>query len=273
MHNPLRHRVTASPCLRVSLEANVTAWTPALGLLGAYYHDDPLGVQRSITPYPDGLYNTIAGAQLQPRAVDGAIDRVTADAQAYGVPIRWWVGPATRPADLGERLLARGFTLGSEDPGMAVDLEKLNEDVPVLEDFTIRRAEDEAGYRLWAEGMLRGYGVEEIEEGMLEPWGILLKAAGLERMQAYTGFLAGRPVTSSLLFLGGAAGIYMVSTLPEARRQGMGTRITLAPLLEARRLGYQVGVLIASPDGLPVYQKLGFEVVCTMRSYDWRGER
>jgi predicted acetyltransferase len=78
-------------------------------------------------------------------------------------------------------------------------------------------------------------------------------------------------VTTSSLFLGAsAAGIYFVMTLPQARRQGIGTALTLAPLQEARELGYQVGVLGSSELGYPVYQRLGFEAYCRIGIYEWR---
>jgi predicted acetyltransferase len=54
----------------------------------------------------------------------------------------------------------------------------------------------------------------------------------------------------------GLAGIYFVSAVEEARRQGIGGAIALAPLREAREMGYGVGVLGASEMGYPVYRNL-----------------
>jgi predicted acetyltransferase len=58
------------------------------------------------------------------------------------------------------------------------------------------------------------------------------------------------------------AGIFAVATLAEARRRGIGTALTLVPLLEARRRGYRVSTLQATPMGFPVYRRLGFREVC-----------
>ena len=67
-------------------------------------------------------------------------------------------------------------------------------------------------------------------------------------------------------------GIYVVATIPEARRQGIGTALTLAPLREARAMGYRIGILHASQMGLRVYRRLGFQEYCKMSCYEWAGE-
>jgi len=88
----------------------------------------------------------------------------------------------------------------------------------------------------------------------------------------YLSRLNSQPVATSLLFLGGGvAGIYNVATLPEARKQGIGTALTLFPLLQAREHGYRIGTLQSTEMGLHVYQRLGFREYCAFSVYFWQG--
>jgi predicted acetyltransferase len=89
-------------------------------------------------------------------------------------------------------------------------------------------------------------------------------------LKLYLGLLDGKPVATSLYYLGeGIAGIYFVATLSEARNQGIGYAITQKSLLDARELGYRVGILQASSMGKPVYLKLGFKEYSRIGSYSW----
>lgn len=72
----------------------------------------------------------------------------------------------------------------------------------------------------------------------------------------------GRLVATTVLFLAdGLAGIYSVATLPGFRRQGLGAYATAQALRAAAGLGYRTGVLQSTPEGEPVYRRLGFREV------------
>jgi hypothetical protein len=51
----------------------------------------------------------------------------------------WSVGPFTQPPDLSARLESRGLSRVEELPGMAVDLQAINEDIPSPSALTTER--------------------------------------------------------------------------------------------------------------------------------------
>lgn len=80
-------------------------------------------------------------------------------------------------------------------------------------------------------------------------------------MRLFVGRLAERPVACGELFVsagGTVAGVHMIVVRRECRRRGLGTAMTLAVMRAAREAGAGAAVLLASAQGLPVYQKLGF---------------
>ena len=78
----------------------------------------------------------------------------------------------------------------------------------------------------------------------------------------------------SELFLGrGVAGVHMVVTADRFRRRGSGMAVTRAALDEGRRAGMTIGVLQASEQGRPVYERLGFEPCGRFVEYAWLDAR
>lgn len=57
----------------------------------------------------------------------------------------------------------------------------------------------------------------------------------------------------------GIAGLYDLGVVPSARRQGIGTALTVAACKHARSLGVRYVTLDPTSEGLPVYRKVGFK--------------
>ncbi|MHC4434723.1 MAG: GNAT family N-acetyltransferase [Planctomycetota bacterium] len=259
----------SAPALTTAIEANqfevfrlFRYWSRA------EVHDDP-DMLWIITDIAHSLFNSVFRAQLEPDNIDAAIKATIARGRSRNVPILWWVGPATRPANLGEYLEAYGFTRLGDGPGMAVDLLALNEGLPAPPGLTVEQVADVETLEQWCHCF-------EWPDFVEDAWLDLLTSIGLgaqSPLRYYLGRLKGEPVAASLLFLGThVAGIYNVATLPEARRQGIGTATTIAPLREARALGYRVGILQSSEMGFSVYRKIGFREYCKISTYVWTGE-
>jgi GNAT superfamily N-acetyltransferase len=256
-----------------ALEANMFEFYMAWGRAPrGKLHQGPDLIQI-ITGLPVPLLNGIFGAHLTPDIADAAIEVSVARVTPSNVPAYWFIGPSTRPQDLGANLERHGFVRRFDLPGMAADLLALKESRSAPKDLTIERVNDAEALATWARTVWSG---TEFPEESREPFVELEVSTGLASEAArlrYLGYLNGVPVaTSAMILQDGVAGIYAVATLPEARRQGIGTALTLAPLCDARDMGYRVGTLQASSMGYSVYERLGFRQVCAFGVYLWIGD-
>ena len=151
---------------------------------------------------------------------------------------------------------------------MAVELESMNEDFPESADFTIKPVKDIKTLRDWIQVGTIGFDMKRSSgEVILDIESKLGFGEHLPRC-SYVGYLNGKPVSCSMLLMtSGVAGLFCVATIPEARRRGIGTLISLVPLKEARERGYKVGVVHSSQMGYGVYRRLGFEDYCKIGMY------
>ena len=60
--------------------------------------------------------------------------------------------------------------------------------------------------------------------------------------------------------------VQFVATEAPFRRRGLASTLLLAVLAQARIDGARTATLQASPDGLPVYERLGFRTVATLHA-------
>lgn len=177
----------------------------------------------------------------------------------------WWLDPHLRAEDWEPVLSKYGFGFSQDTPGMAVDLKDLKSS-PTVAGLEIRAVQDEDALHTWVDVFTPGYGLPiEWKHVIFETW----RRLGLDLpIRNYIGYLHGKPVSTSCLFLGGGvAGIYSVATLTEARGKGIGAALTLQPLLEAREMGYRIGTLQSSDMGYNIYKNLGFHHLCQIECF------
>lgn len=217
--------------------------------------------------YFNGVLQTILSASN----ADATIAKMLDYFQSRRQLMSWWVTPSSRPKNLAQRLEAHGLKLTMQDIGMAVDLHRLNETLPVPPGVTIERVRDTKTMQEWTQAFACGF---ELDERALNSYSELLMSVPPDRHPLQPYYLArlnGQPVATSALYCeAGVAGIYEVCTIPSARRSGIGSAVVLAALRDARAMGYRIAVLQASSMGKPIYQRLGFSTYCTFYAYQWR---
>ncbi|MFM8368719.1 MAG: GNAT family N-acetyltransferase [Chloroflexota bacterium] len=178
----------------------------------------------------------------------------------------WWLEPHLSIAEWEPFLSKHGFIFSNDIPGMAIDLKDMTTPMPTIDGFEIQAVTNTETLQDWVNAFAPGYGLPlEWKPFIFETWSSL----GLDLpVRNYIGYLHGKAVATSCLFLGGGvAGIYSVSTLPEARGKSIGLAMTVKPLHDARDLGYRIATLQSSKMGFNIYKKIGFKHLCQIEHF------
>lgn len=271
-------RDLSDPALATAVAGNLRALFASIGRPGATgigvagsdatgAGDTPFGF-RWLTPVAHPWFRGVWSDAAPPSDADaGVAATVRAFRRDGAAAFTWWLSPDVDRTPWGRLLARHGFRHEPGPPGMAMDLDEL----PPLAtgELEIRHVADAVDLEAWSSTFARGYG---LPGEMAAPFAAMLAEAGIALpYRHYLGRLGGEAVAASTLFLGaGAAGIYNVGTIPEARGRGVGTAMTVAPLLEARELGYRAGVLQTSDLGASVYRRIGFRTLGRVDHFSWR---
>lgn len=263
----LIHDIAADQLLS-HMQANMNAFWRVYGRgKGADLHSSPK-VLWFYTGIKFPLFNGVLPADLSIHDLQTVIESLRAKINRHGAPALWWLGPLAKPDNLGTLLEQQGLQPAGEIPGMALDMTMLAALPATIPNFRIQKVAGVEMQTIWARTAALGTGFSNDATDALASLEASLGDEDYRAQQRYLGFLNGVPVASSALVLeGGVAGIYAVATVPEARRKGIGTMMTVVPLLEAREKGYRVAILQASSEGYPIYRDIGFKTVCDYKLY------
>jgi len=267
----------STPSLIQALEANINAQIPLMyaDMPGVETFAEP-GLLGMMTELPDPMLNAVylyqAAFPSEPAEVQRGVARMLDRYRARGcLPMTWFVTPSTQPADLGRYLEAQQLVHIGRTPGMAADLWAVEEQPPPA-GLVIAQVGNEKQLRQWLHPVTVSF---ELDPAVASAFFELFTGRGFGPdvpWRLYVGLVEGQPVAASRLFCAaGVAGVYHVAVVPEARRRGLGSALTLVAVLSARELGYRVGVLVASSEGHGVYHRLGFRECCHADTYRWPG--
>lgn len=226
-----------------------------------------------VTEIPDHFMNVVVCSQLPEDDIEDIFEEAMAHFRELNVSrLSWLIEENARAEVVKSHLLAHGLTLrDSFAIEMAADLGALPDDIRLPDGLSIFPVENRETLQQWIRVASSGFGVAEKYENA---WcDIFDNVVFAPPFHTYLAFLNGRPVATAQLFAySGVAGIYNITCLPEARGRGIGTALTVTPLLDARKLGYRVGILQASELGLNVYRKLGFQEYGKLSVLAWQRE-
>jgi len=227
-----------------------------------------------MTDLPDHFMNLVVCNQLPSEGIDDLIENALVHFRSMNIrKLSWLTRAGMSYAKINRILLAHRLKFrDSFATEMAVDLSQLPDDLLTHPGLRIVPVNDECALKQWIHVASIGFRISEEFEKVW--YDFFVDAIFYPQFRTYLALLNGKPVGTSQLFLSdGVTGIYNVTCIPEARGQGIGSAVTLAPLLEAREMGYRISVLQASPKGYNAYRHLGFQDFGKLSLYLWENDR
>ncbi len=223
-----------------------------------------------MTDLPDHFMNLAISTQLLCEGTAELVSQTLVHFHSMKIQkFSWLVHEGSQSLELNDALLANGLIFREAfATEMAIGLSLLTENLPRSPELKIISVEDEHALQEWIHIASRGFQIDEVFEQVWQD--LFVGTIFHPQYRTFLAVLDGKPVGTSQLFLSaGVAGIYNVTVLHEARFQGIGSAVTLAPLLLARRLGYRIGILQASRQGYSMYRRIGFQDMGKLSVYLW----
>ncbi len=160
-----------------------------------------------------------------------------------------------------------GLRYTGSSPGML--LQSFDHAPRSVPGFEVREVRDLAALDVYAQTLCTGF-------GMPAEWGSYIAQPaflGVIDQTAFLGFADGRPVATGLrLTTHRIAGVFNISTVPEARGRGYGEAITWAATLGGREEGAIAAYLQASTMGRPIYERMGYVHVADYHQFAPAGQ-
>lgn len=220
---------------------------------------------RSITGMNHPIFNWIWRVRFSEHSAEERINKSMEYFHERKLPMSWYVTPFSTPSNILTLLTNTGLKVSEKGaPAMACNLRDFKEDQ--LDEalkrtmINVIKVETEEDLQRWGKVFYEGFDLpSHVGEKFLE----MLQLFDQSHMTNYLATLNGEPVAiSQVLYHSGVAGIYCVATLHNYRSKGIGTAVTLAPLMDAKQKGYEIAMLESSPKGVNVYKRIGFKEYC-----------
>lgn len=212
------------------------------------------------------VLNTIFAARLREEVSDRRIAEVLQFFLQRGVFPNWLVTPLSQPSNLARRLERHGFVQAFGFYGMERDLQGMR---PIDRyGFRVEQVQDLGA---WSEACCEGFDVPAPLRPAYRK--VLMESGCSEKVsyRHYLGYWNGQPAcTVSLVIDGEVAGVYWVSTIPSARRQGLGAALITQALNHAKNEGCTIATLQSTEMGHRFYKGLGFQDTYVELGYEWR---
>ncbi|PEC56871.1 GNAT family N-acetyltransferase [Bacillus cereus] len=188
-------------------------------------------------------------------------------------PMSIWFWDDRHEQTIKNELIKLGLKEAEQNIAMVADLKTIQPTIKMPEGFTIQRASSLGQIKKFGETLANLFGTSEEgihvqtfynETASFDLW-------NSENMKLYLGVFKDEVVSvGSLVCTKDSIGIYDIATKQEMRGQGFGSTMFNYLLQEAKELKVAQCVLQASPDGINIYKKSGFQSVGQMTVFENR---
>jgi len=212
-----------------------------------------------------GIDGMVVHVNIEPARADEQLDAVIARSEKGGRKLWWVVGPSAMPADVVDRLVARGFERLIEWAGLA--LRDLSTPIPTNPDLVVEplSASNSEEYAAFCVASEPGQGPEVYGERLAAAHRYL--TVGRADTGIYLGRLDGTVAACVVSHIepGGVVYLRNAVTLPEFRNRGIYLSLVAHRIAIARAAGCSAAIVQAqSHTSAPILMKRGFERVCTV---------
>jgi GNAT superfamily N-acetyltransferase len=240
-----------------AIEENLFSLFRAMAELPGGRLDENDEMIRFSTGLPSPMFNGVARTRIE-----------TVSAQLLEQPFFWWTGPQSAPPDVDDRLEAAGLTpAGRNWPAMAMALTDIDEAQAAPDGVEVEPVSSPRELEQWGTIFCAAH---DLPPWSADSWIEAARRLGFRDLlwQHWIARLDGEPAGVGLSHTGGGVvGLYGIGTLTTARRRGVGSALTLVPMLQARDEGFRAAILHATPDGERLYPRLGFKEYCRISRF------
>ena len=195
------------------------------------------------------------------------VKQVISRIKELNISVLWFVTPMSRPKNLPNLLENHGFKYQKNWKAMAIDLKTVPESFNIPEGMEIKEVLSLEELKIWADVLVESFEFPKIAVSYKKYF--INARTQNHNFHYYLGFLNGKPVICAALFKGeGAAGLFYIGTIHEARRKGIALAMVYYLLSEAKNKGYDLSILNASELGHHLYKKIGFKEYFTTKIYN-----
>ncbi|MGW4805549.1 GNAT family N-acetyltransferase [Kitasatospora sp. NPDC004272] len=212
-------------------------------------------------------WNGVLWSDLDAAGADAAIAAQARHFAARGLECEWKAYAHDRPADLGRRLCAAGFTAGPAEAVMVADVRERGTDAVLPAGVRLRPVTDAAGVDLVAAVHEQAFGTDaaRLRQRLLDRL-----AHDPDTLRLVVATVDGTPVCSARMELlpgTGFAGLWGGGTHPAWRGRGIYRALVAHRARLAAELGYRYLQVDATNDSRPILDRLGFTTLTTTTPY------